>query len=84
MKARIIRVGKGWGIRIPPALLEQTGLSGEVDITAEGGAIIIRAERNPRAGWDAAFKEMGPDPDDLAGDSPAPSLTSWDDAEWEW
>ena len=42
MKGRIIRMGNSQGIRIPKALLDQTGLSGEVEISAEGNALVIR------------------------------------------
>ena len=58
MKARIIRIGNSRGIRVPKPLLEQAGLSGEVDICAEKGSLIIRPARAPRAGWAAAFEEM--------------------------
>ena len=35
MKTRIVSIGNSQGIRIPKLLLEQTGLSGEVEIRAE-------------------------------------------------
>jgi antitoxin MazE len=43
MKTRIVRIGRSQGVRIPKALLEQTGLRGEVEISIEGNALVIRA-----------------------------------------
>ena len=48
MKTRIVPIGNSQGIRIPKLLLEQTGLSGEVEISAEDDALVIRPVR--RAG----------------------------------
>jgi antitoxin MazE len=84
MKTRIVRIGNSQGIRIPKALLEQTGLTGEVEVCAEGDALIIRPASRPRAGWDAAFKAMAARGDDTLLDGDTPSLTRWDEEEWEW
>ena len=50
MKTRIIRIGNSQGICIPKPLLEQTGLRGEVEITARDDSLIIRPARRPREG----------------------------------
>ena len=84
MKTRIVPIGNSRGIRIPKPLLEQTGLSGEVEIDAKGGALMIRPLRRARAGWAAAFREMCQRGDDALLDDAAPSLSAWDEGEWEW
>ncbi len=84
MKTRIVRIGNSRGIRIPKPLLEQTGLHGEVEISAEDDALVIRSAKKPRAGWAAAFQEMAQRGDDALLDAGAPSLSSWDEGEWEW
>ena len=76
--------GSSRGIRIPKPLLEQTGLSGEVEIDAKGGALMIRHLQRPRAGWAAAFREMSQRGDDALLGSASPSLSAWDESEWEW
>ena len=58
MKAHIVPIGNSRGIRIPKILLEQTGLSGEVEISTENEALVIRPVRKPRAGWALAFQKM--------------------------
>lgn len=45
MKASIITIGNSKGIRIPKPLLEESGLSGAVDIKAVKGEIKIVAAR---------------------------------------
>jgi antitoxin MazE len=83
VKARIVRIGNARGIRIPKPLLEQSGISGEVELEARRGQIIIRGVRHPHAGWEAAFREMAEQRDDILSDSAA-SATAWDTTEWEW
>jgi antitoxin MazE len=84
MKTRIVPIGNSRGIRIPKLLLEQTGLSGEVEISTESEALVIRPVKKPRAGWAAAFQEMARRGDDALLDDAAPSLSGWDEDEWEW
>lgn len=83
MKTRIVPIGNSKGIRIPKLLLEQTGLSGEVEISVHKGALLIRPTNRPRAGWAAAFQEMARRGDDHLLDA-GPSLTAWDEDEWQW
>jgi len=84
MKTRVVRVGNSHGHRIPKPLLEQTGLRGEVEISAQDDSLIIRPARRPREGWAAAFREMARRGDDAVLDDAVPSLSSWDEDDWEW
>jgi antitoxin MazE len=84
VKAKIVRIGNSQGIRIPKPLLQQTGLHGEVEITAEDDTLVIRPAKKPREGWDDAFREMRQRGDDAILDDAPPSLPSFDEDEWEW
>ena len=84
MKTHIVRIGNSQGIRIPKPLLEQTGLQGEVEITAADDSLVIRPFRRPREGWAAAFREMARRGDDALTDDVPPTLSGWDEEEWEW
>jgi antitoxin MazE len=84
MKTNIVPIGNSHGVRIPKSLLEQTGLRGEVEITAEDRSLVIRPVKKPRDGWSAAFQEMARRGDDALLDDVAPSLSAWDEDEWEW
>jgi antitoxin MazE len=84
MKTRIVRIGNSQGIRIPKPLLEEAGLQDEVDLSAEDGTLIIRPVRNTRAGWAEAFQEMARHGDDALLDDVPPTLSDWDEEEWEW
>ena len=83
MKTQIVRIGNSHGIRIPKPLLQQTGLQGEVEITAKDDTLVIRPAKKPREGWDEAFREMARLGDDELLED-APSSSSWDEEEWEW
>jgi antitoxin MazE len=84
MKTRIVPIGNSKGIRIPKPLLEQTGLAGEVEISAAKDALVIRPVAKPRAHWSAAFQKMAQLGDDALLDEQTPSLSNWDEDEWEW
>ncbi|MDZ7801828.1 MAG: AbrB/MazE/SpoVT family DNA-binding domain-containing protein [Trueperaceae bacterium] len=81
MRTRIVRIGNSQGIRIPKPLLEQAGLSGEVELVQEGDALMIRPA-HARQGWDEAFQAMAERGDDQLLD--APDGTRFDDEEWMW
>ena len=84
MKTRLVQIGNSQGVRIPKLLIEQLGLHGDLEMEARRGALVIRAARKARAGWDAAFREMAQRGDDTRlWDVPA-SLSTWDEKEWEW
>ena len=83
MRVRVIQIGNSRGLRIPKAILDQTGIRDEVEIEVEKNRIIIRPIQNAREGWDAAFRVMARKGDDelLLGDEVA---ETWDVTEWEW
>jgi antitoxin MazE len=83
MKSSIVQIGNSKGVRIPKPLLDQTGLSGEVDIRAEEDTLVIGPARKPREGWEAAFREMAKRGDDRLLDD-SPGSAKWDEEEWEW
>ncbi len=57
MKTHIVTIGNSQGIRIPKILLEQSKLSGEVELEVKGESIIISPARKPREDWDEKFKQ---------------------------
>lgn len=73
MKTRIVRIGNSRGVRIPKLLLDQVGLTDDVEISAENDALVIRPARVPRAGWDEAFRAMAERGDDVLLDDPLAS-----------
>lgn len=82
MKTRIVRVGNSRGVRLPKILLEQARLADEVELHAEPGRIVIRALRQPRAGWADAARRMHERRDDELLEPPTP--TRFEHEEWEW
>jgi antitoxin MazE len=84
MRTRIVRIGNSQGIRIPKALLEQTDLHGEVEISVRAGSLVISAISPARSGWDAAFRQMALSGDDRLLDGDAATADSFDAEDWEW
>lgn len=79
MKSMLVKVGNSRGIRLPKALIEEAGLTGEVDIHAEPGLITVRPIESPRKGWAEAAAEH---PSEGLLDEPTPS--EFDTEEWIW
>jgi antitoxin MazE len=82
MKAQIIQIGNSQGIRIPKMMLEESGISGEVELQATPDGILIRNISKPRSNWDAIFKTFEEIDEDLTPE--ANSATAFDRKEWQW
>jgi len=83
VKTRIIRIGNSQGVRIPKPLLEQSGITDEVELEIEDKKIIIHAADDPRRGWEQAFLAMAQHGDDTLLDPELPE-PDWDHEEWQW
>ena len=81
MKARIVRIGNSKGVRIPKPLLEQAGLTEDVELHAEEGRIVIVAGRPARTGWAEAAQSLREHGEDDLLETPP---TQFDVAEWVW
>ncbi len=82
MKAELVRIGNSRGLRIPKPVIEQCGFGETVELRIENDRLIISPERQPRQGWDEAFRAAG----SAANDSlllPEFSNT-FDREEWQW
>ena len=81
MKAQIIQIGNSQGIRIPKAVLEETKLSGEVEMEVTPEGLLIRNIKKPRGDWEAIFKSLAEADDDHPLDETA---TGFAKKEWQW
>lgn len=83
MKTRIVKIGNSQGVRIPKPLIEQTGLTDEVEISIQGDTLVISVAHKPREGWEVSFQAMADEcADNLLDDTLRTS--AWDEEEWEW
>lgn len=81
MKAQIIKIGNSHGIRIPKAVLEETRMSGDVELEVTPEGILIRNVNKPRSNWDAMFKALNDRDDDLPLDRIS---TGFEKKDWQW
>jgi antitoxin MazE len=81
MKAQIIQIGNSQGIRIPKMMLQETGISGEVELELTGDGILIRNAKKPRDDWEARFNATGDADDDQAV---LETRTAFEKKEWQW
>lgn len=82
IRGRIVKIGNSQGIRIPKALLEQSGIESDVEIEVHSHTLTIRSAQQSRVGWDEAFAQMAQQSDDVLLDQEL--STEWEQTEWEW
>ena len=82
IRSKVVKIGNSRGIRIPRTILEQAGLTDEVEMKVEGNQLIIQSSHHPRQGWEDRFAAMAEQGDDQLLDET--SITQWDEEEWEW
>ena len=83
MRASIVPIGNSKGIRIPKMLLQECHIGKEVDLEMKGESIVIKpVKKEPRKGWEQAFKRMHENMDDqlLIDDNIDLDMKSW---EWK-
>ena len=83
-RARLVKMGKSRGIRLPQAFLDQAELDEEVELEVQDDQVVIRLVPRPRRGWEKQFDGMTARGDDRLLDSKAFSLTGWDEEKWVW
>ena len=81
-RSKVVKIGNSRGIRIPQVLLEQAGLTDDVEMVVEGDRLIVHSTHSLRQGWDIQFAAMLKNADDHLVDEETPS--QWDQDEWEW
>ncbi len=82
VRSKVVKIGNSRGIRIPRTLLEQAGLTDQVEMTVEGNRLIVHSAHLPRADWITRFAELAEKGDDQLLDVAVP--THWDKDEWTW
>ena len=83
MKTTLIAIGNSRGVRIPKPLIDQCGLAEEIEMDVRDRSIVIHSPRQPRSGWEKAFRQMARLGDDKLLD-PQMVPTRWDTEDWQW
>jgi antitoxin MazE len=85
MKTKLIRIGNSRGVRIPKPVIEEIGLSGEIEMILKENKIILRSSEKARKGWDQAFNKMAQEKgDQLLDKEEIERPGQWDKTEWTW
>ena len=82
MKTQLVRIGNSRGVRIPKPLIDQAGLTNEVELELQGNTIVITARSTTRRGWAEAATKLRAEGSDSLLDPP--SATRFDETEWKW
>jgi antitoxin MazE len=85
MKTKIIRIGNSQGVRIPKPLIEESGLTEEIEMILRDNEIVLRSVETTRKNWDKSFKKMAEKGDDaLLDQEEVEKSLDWDESEWTW
>jgi len=81
MKVELIRIGNSRGIRIPKPIIEHCGFEDAVELRIENDHLVIAPARQPREGWEDAFRAAGPSTQDELLLNPR---NQFDQEDWRW
>jgi antitoxin MazE len=85
MKTKLVRIGNSQGVRIPKLVIEEIGLTEEIEMILRENHIILRSSERARKGWDHAFDKMAQENDDqLLNKEEIERPSQWDKTEWTW
>jgi len=82
MKARLIQIGNSRGIRLPKPLIEEAGLTDEVELEVRDRSLVIRPVAAVRSGWAEAAQALAASKEGGLIDPETP--TRFDREEWSW
>ena len=66
---------------MPKSVIEEAGLSDEVDLTVENNRVVIAAAAPARTGWEQAARTLA---EEEAGLLDPATGTRFDEHEWQW
>ena len=85
MKTKIIRIGNSQGVRIPKPLIEESGITEEIEMILRDKEIVLRPADTTRKDWEASFKKMAEEGDDALLDrQETENPSDWDEIQWTW
>lgn len=85
MKTKLVRIGNSQGVRIPKYVIEETGLSKDIEMILEENQVILRSSGENRSDWDHSFEQMAQNCDDyLLDQETVEKPGTWDETEWTW
>lgn len=85
MKTKIIRIGNSQGVRIPKPLIEESGITEEIEMILRDNEIVLRSAKTIRKDWETSFEKMAEKDDDVILDQEEIEKPSdWDETEWTW
>ena len=64
MKTKIIRIGNSQGVRIPKPLIEESGITEEIEMILRDNEIVFCSAKTIRKDWEASFEQMAKEGDD--------------------
>lgn len=82
MKVSVVPIGNSKGVRLPKAILDQLGISDQMELEVENKQIILRPiNKNPRSGWEEALQKMNRNHED---NLLIPETGTEEGFDWEW
>lgn len=82
MKARLVNIGNSRGVRLPKPLIEEAGLTEDVELHVLEGKIIISCVSRVRESWAQGAEKLAARGEDRLLNEP--TATRFDAEEWNW
>jgi antitoxin MazE len=82
--AKLVRIGNSRGVRIPKSLIEQAGLTDEIQMTVRRGKVVLQPLRVRRAGWRASIRAALEKHGQRVDEDFLALPNDFDEKEWTW
>jgi len=88
VRGKLVQIGNSRGVRLPKTVIEQAGLTTDIEIAVHHNQIILRSagEDSPRAGWEEQIKKTLAEHREEIDQEwlDAPLAGRFDEEEWTW
>lgn len=81
MKTQLVRIGNSRGVRLPKTVIDQVGLTDEIDLRVENRCVVIAPLHQSRSGWADAAQRLRAESKGLLDGH---TSTRFDEDDWQW
>ncbi len=82
MKTKLVKIGNSKGVRIPKSLIDEAGLTDEIELMLQNKEIVLKSVSTPRETWADRYKKELEKEDTSQKEEIWFLDNDWDDSEW--
>jgi antitoxin MazE len=84
METKLVKIGNSFGVRLPKSLIQQYGLSNDIEIDPTANGILIKSKKKARAGWTEQLEKAVREGEKPDGELLEGFTDEFTEQEWQW